>query len=211
MQDQAFSDDFRTQFDLLMRLRRDVRRFRTDAIDEAVLTRCLDAFRLAPSVGLSEPWRVIRIESQAARDAALKNFQAANERALSGYSGEKAQLYSQLKLSGMKEAPVQLAVFCDDATDKGQGLGAGTMPEMRRYSVVSAITLFWLALRAEGLGLGWVSILDPDQMVRDLDVPEDWRLIGYFCLGWPEAQSDTPELEQVGWECRDTSLPIEVR
>ncbi|UAB88022.1 5,6-dimethylbenzimidazole synthase [Ruegeria sp. SCSIO 43209] len=211
MQDQAFSDDFRTQFDLLMRLRRDVRRFRTDAIDEAVLTRCLDAFRLAPSVGLSEPWRVIRIESQAARDAALKNFQAANERALSGYSGEKAQLYSQLKLSGMKEAPVQLAVFCDDATDKGQGLGAGTMPEMRRYSVVSAITLFWLALRAEGLGLGWVSILDPDQMVRDLDVPEDWRLIGYFCLGWPEAQSDTPELEQVGWECRDASLPIEVR
>ncbi len=211
MQDQAFSDDFRTQFDLLMRLRRDVRRFRTDAIDEAVLTRCLDAFRLAPSVGLSEPWRVIRIESQAARDAALKNFQAANERALSGYSGEKAQLYSQLKLSGMKEAPVQLAVFCDDATDKGQGLGAGTMPEMRRYSVVSAITLFWLALRAEGLGLGWVSILDPDQMVRDLDVPEDWRLIGYFCLGWPEAQSDTPELEQVGWECRDASLSIEVR
>ncbi len=211
MQDQAFSDDFRTQFDLLMRLRRDVRRFRTDAIDEAVLTRCLDAFRLAPSVGLSEPWRVIRIESQAARDAALKNFQAANERALSGYSGEKAQLYSQLKLSGMEEAPVQLAVFCDDATDKGQGLGAGTMPEMRRYSVVSAITLFWLALRAEGLGLGWVSILDPDQMVRDLDVPEDWRLIGYFCLGWPEAQSDTPELEQVGWECRDASLPIEVR
>ncbi len=211
MQDQAFSDDFRTQFGLLMRLRRDVRRFRTDAIDEAVLTRCLDAFRLAPSVGLSEPWRVIRIESQAARDAALKNFQAANEQALTGYSGEKAQLYSQLKLTGMKEAPVQLAVFCDDATDKGQGLGAGTMPEMRRYSVVSAITLFWLALRAEGLGLGWVSILDPDQMVRDLDVPEDWRLIGYFCLGWPEAQSDTPELEQVGWECRDASLPIEVR
>lgn len=211
MQDQAFTDDFRTQFDLLMRLRRDVRRFRTDAIDEAVLTRCLDVFRLAPSVGLSEPWRVIRVESEAARDAALKNFQAANEQALTGYSGEKAQLYSGLKLSGMKEAPVQLAVFCDDATDKGQGLGADTMPEMRRYSVVSAITLFWLALRSEGLGLGWVSILDPDQMARDLDVPKDWRLIGYFCVGWPEASSDTPELEQVGWECRNASLPIEVR
>ncbi len=211
MRDQAFTDDFRTQFDLLMRLRRDVRRFRTDAVDEAVLMRCLDAFRLAPSVGLSEPWRVIRVESKAARDAALKNFQAANEQALAGYSGEKAQLYSQLKLSGMKEAPVQLAVFCDDATDKGQGLGAGTMPEMRRYSVVSAITLFWLALRAEGLGLGWVSILDPDRMTRDLGVSEDWRLIGYFCVGWPEAPSDTPELEQVGWECRDASLPIEVR
>ncbi|WP_170775125.1 5,6-dimethylbenzimidazole synthase [Ruegeria lacuscaerulensis] len=211
MRDQTFTDDFRAQFDLLLRLRRDVRRFRTDAIDEAVLTRCLDAFRLAPSVGLSEPWRVIRVESQPARDAALRNFQTANAQALGGYSDEKAQLYSRLKLSGMQEAPVQLAVFCDDTTDKGQGLGAGTMPEMRRYSVVSAITLFWLALRAEGLGLGWVSILDPDQMARDLDVPEDWRLIGYFCVGMPETQSDTPELEQVGWECRNDSLPIEVR
>ncbi len=211
MRDQTFTDDFRTQFDLLLRLRRDVRRFRADAIDEAVLTRCLDAFRLAPSVGLSEPWRVIRVESQAARDAALRNFQTANAQALEGYSGEKAQLYSRLKLSGMCEAPVHLAVFCDDATDKGQGLGAGTMPEMRRYSVVSAITLFWLTLRTEGLGLGWVSILDPDRMARDLNVPDDWRLIGYFCVGWPEAPSDTPELEQVGWECRDDTLPVEVR
>ena len=84
-------------------------------------------------------------------------------------------------------------------------------PEMRRYSVVSAITLFWLALRAEGLGLGWVSILDPDQMIRDLSVPEDWRLIGYFCVGWPEQVSDTPELEQVGWENRAQSLAIETR
>ncbi|WP_420586220.1 5,6-dimethylbenzimidazole synthase [Ruegeria sp.] len=211
MRDQTFTDDFRTQFDLLMRLRRDVRRFRTDAIDEAVLTRCLDAFRLAPSVGLSEPWRVIRVKSEAARNAALENFQAANAQALEGYSGEKAQLYSQLKLSGMQEAPVQLAVFCDDATDKGQGLGAGTMPEMRRYSVVSAITLFWLALRAEGLGLGWVSILDPQQLTRDLSVPESWRLIGYFCVGWPETFSETPELERAGWENRADSLPIEVR
>ncbi|NVO57528.1 5,6-dimethylbenzimidazole synthase [Rhodobacteraceae bacterium B1Z28] len=211
MQDQAFTDDFRAQFDLLMRLRRDVRRFRTDAIDEAVLTRCLDAFRLAPSVGLSEPWRVIRVESPAARAAALENFQTANDLALQGYSGEKAQLYSRLKLSGMQEAPVQLAVFCDDATDKGLGLGAVTMPEMRRYSVVSAITMFWLALRAQGLGLGWVSILDPDRMTRDLKVSDDWQLIGYFCVGWPEEESDTPELERVGWETRDDALAIETR
>jgi len=211
VQDQAFTDDFRTQFDLLMRLRRDVRRFRTDAIDEAVLTRCLVAFQLAPSVGLSEPWRVIRVESAEARAAALKNFETANDAALRGYSGEKAQLYSRLKLTGMQEAPVQLAVFCDDATDKGQGLGAGTMPEMRRYSVVSAITLFWLSLRAQGLGLGWVSILDPDKMTQDLRVPLDWRLIGYFCVGWPEEPSETPELERVGWEIRDGCLPIETR
>ncbi|MCX8953782.1 5,6-dimethylbenzimidazole synthase [Ruegeria sp. NA] len=211
MRDQTFTDAFRTQFDLLLRLRRDVRRFRGDAVDEAVLARCLDAFRLAPSVGLSEPWRVIRVESAAARAAALRNFQTANDDALAGYSGDRAQLYSRLKLSGMQEAPVQLAVFCDDSTDKGLGLGAGSMPEMRRYSVVSAITLFWLALRAEGLGLGWVSILDPEQMARDLDVPGNWRLIGYFCVGWPEQISDTPELEQVGWENRADSLKIETR
>ncbi|MEX0320004.1 MAG: 5,6-dimethylbenzimidazole synthase [Ruegeria sp.] len=211
MQDQAFSDDFRTQFDLLMRLRRDVRRFRTDPVDEAVLARCLDTFRLAPSVGLSEPWRVIRVESDAARAAALKNYRTANAQALSGYSGDRARQYSRLKLSGMQDAPVQLAVFCDDATGKGHGLGARTMPEMRRYSVVTAITLFWLSLRAEGLGLGWVSILDPEQLARDLDVPEGWRLIGYFCIGWPQEVSETPELETEGWEMRDKNLLIETR
>ena len=211
MRDQTFSEDFRTQLDLLMRLRRDGRRFRTDAIDEAVLTRCLNAFQLAPSVGLSEPWRVTRVESKAMRDAVPNNFEVANAEALKEYSGQKAALYSGLKLSGMQQAPVQLAVFCDDSTDKGHGLGAGSMPEMRRYSVDSAITLFWLALRTEGLGLGWVSILDPERMARDLDVPKSWCLIGYLCVGWPEEMSDTPELEQVGWECRDNTLPFEVR
>lgn len=211
MQDQTFTDDFRTQFELLMRLRRDVRRFRTDPVDEAVLTRCLDTFRLAPSVGLSEPWRVIRVESEAARAAALENFQNANEQALAGYSGDKALKYSRLKLSGMQEAPVQLAVFSDESTNKGLGLGAGTMPEMRRYSVVAAITLFWLALRAEGLGLGWVSILDPERMKRDLTVPDDWSLVGYYCVGWPEEMSERPELERVGWEQRSARLHIETR
>ncbi|WP_170419092.1 5,6-dimethylbenzimidazole synthase [Ruegeria atlantica] len=211
MQDQAFTDDFRTQFELLMRLRRDVRRFRTDPVDEAVLTRCLDTFRLAPSVGLSEPWRVIRVESEAARAAALENFQNANEKALAGYSGDKALKYSRLKLSGMQEAPVQLAVFSDESTNKGLGLGAGTMPEMRRYSVVAAITLFWLALRAEGLGLGWVSILDPELMKRDLNVPDDWSLVGYYCVGFPEEMSERPELERAGWEQRSARLHIETR
>ncbi|KUJ77617.1 5,6-dimethylbenzimidazole synthase [Ruegeria profundi] len=194
-----------------MRLRRDVRRFRTDPVDEAVLMRCLDTFRLAPSVGLSEPWRVIRVDSPKARTAALEYFQTANAQALDGYSGEKAKIYGQLKLSGMQEAPVQLAVFCDDATDKGQRLGAGTMPEMRHYSVVCAVTLFWLAAWAQGLGLGWVSILNPDQLARDLRIPVSWRLIGNFCIGWPEDFSDTPELERVGWEDREDALPIEVR
>lgn len=211
MQDQQFSDDFRTQLDLLMRLRRDVRRFRTDPVDEAALARCLDAFSMAPSVGLSEPWRILRIESETARAAALDNFRTANAEALSGYSGEQAENYGKLKLSGMQEAPVHLAIYCDDATTKGHGLGARTMPEMRRYSVVAATTLFWLRLRAEGLGLGWVSVLDPKQLAVDLNANPTWRLIGYFCIGWPEQISDTPELQREGWEQRHARLPIETR
>ena len=206
-----FAPDFQTGLTDLMRWRRDVRRFRTDPVDEAVLQACLDTFLLAPSVGLSEPWRILRVESDTARAAALDNFTAANAQALEGYDGEKAQLYSRMKLSGMQEAPVQLAIFCDEATEKGSGLGALTMPEMRRYSVVAAITQFWLYARAQGLGVGWVSILDPERLCRNLDAPEDWALVAYLCVGWPEAVSDTPELEHAGWEDRRGRVPVEIR
>ncbi len=206
-----FSQDFQNDLLDLMRWRRDVRRFRKDPVDEALLTQCLDTFLLAPSVGLSEPWRVVRVESNGARCAALENFETANARALAGYQGEKARLYSSLKLSGMQEAPVQLAIFCADETDKGAGLGAATMPETRRYSVVGAITHFWLAARALGLGVGWVSILDPDQLCRDLDMPDNWQLVAYLCVGWPEEDSLSPELENLGWETRRGTLPVEVR
>jgi len=207
----SYDAAFRAGLRDLMEWRRDVRRFRTDPVEAAVLSRCLDAFRLAPSVGLSEPWRVVLVETTAARAAALANYETANAEALSSYSDEKAALYAQLKLSGMREAPVHLAVFCDDATDQGAGLGAATMPETRAYSVVGAITHFWLAARAEGLGVGWVSILDPVRLAADLDVPEDWRLIGYLCVGWPEAKADTPELERAGWEARQPALRLERR
>lgn len=207
----AFSDAFQNELDRLLKWRRDVRHFKTDPVDEALLTECLDAFLKAPSVGLSEPWRVVRVSSDTARRAAFENFKEANDQALQGYSGEKAKLYAGLKLSGMRESPVQLAIYCDEATDKGAGLGAGTMPEMRRYSVVGAINLFWLTARAKGLGVGWVSILDPVRLNRDLDVPEDWSLVAYLCVGFPQEASDTPELEQQGWEDRRRTLPVEVR
>lgn len=206
---QEFSDRFQKELEDLMLWRRDVRQFRRDPVDEALLMQCLDAFQTAPSVGLSEPWRLVRVQTTGTRAAALANFESCNARALAGYDGDKAQKYSRLKLSGMRDAPEQLAVFCDDETPKGSGLGAATMPETRRYSVVSAITLFWLAARARGLGVGWVSILDPAQLAHDLQVPRRWSLVGYLCIGWPQEASLTPELEALEWERRRASLPLQ--
>ena len=202
-----FPAEFCEQLHDLMSWRRDVRHFQADRpVPDELLEKVLEAIRLAPSVGLSEPWRLISVKSPEARAKTLANFEAANEQTLQGYSGERAKIYAGLKLSGMRDAPVQLAVFCDDGTDKGAGLGAGTMPEARRYSVVSAIMNFWLAARAHGLGVGWVSILDPAQVAADLEAPEGWALVAYLCVGWPVETSQTPELEKAKWEERDPLL-----
>ncbi|WP_226554276.1 5,6-dimethylbenzimidazole synthase [Celeribacter naphthalenivorans] len=203
-----FSTAFRKDFAELLRWRRDVRRFQDTPVDEATLTRCLQTFTLAPSVGLSQPWRIVRVSSPEARQAALENFQSANKKALAGYSGDTAQAYANLKLAGLKEAPVQLAVFCDEATEQGKGLGIQTMPEMFRYSVTSAIMQFWLTLRAEGIGLGWVSIFDPEALAVSLDTPQSWSLVGYLCIGYPEEITHEPELERAGWEQRNAQTEI---
>ncbi len=197
-----FGQAFRDQLAELFAWRRDVRRFRPAPVAPELIWRLLDQTGLAPSVGLSEPWRFVMVESKEARAAALANFETANAEALDGYTGEKARLYASLKLSGMREAPVQIAIFCDQATAQGSGVGVQTMPEMRRYSVVCAVMQLWLAARAEGLGAGWVSILDPGRLSASLGVPDDWRLIAYLCLGWPEEEHRDTELERAGWEDR---------
>ncbi|MEM7176620.1 MAG: 5,6-dimethylbenzimidazole synthase [Pseudomonadota bacterium] len=197
-----FSPEFRDRLDQLFRWRRDVRRFRPDAVPAETVTRLIEQASDAPSVGLSQPWRFVLVETEAARLAALANFEAANASAMAGYEGARQQLYAGLKLSGMREAPVQIAVFCDEATGQGHGLGAATMPEMRRYSTVCAIMQLWLAARAEGVGLGWVSILDPVRLRDDLGVPPDWVLVGYLCVGYPAEEHTDPELERAGWEDR---------
>lgn len=198
----AFSPEFRAELDRLFRWRRDVRRFRTDPVPEALVEELIATAALGPSVGLSEPWRFVRVDEEEARAAVARNFEQANAEALAGQAEDRQALYARLKLAGLKEAPVQLAVFCDEGSAKGSGLGVGTMPEMRAYSVVCAVMQMWLAARAAGLGLGWVSILDPDRLARDLGVPEDWRLVSYLCLGWPEEEHEDAELERAGWESR---------
>ncbi|HEY0232420.1 MAG TPA: 5,6-dimethylbenzimidazole synthase, partial [Dokdonella sp.] len=157
---------------------------------------------LAPSVGLSQPWRFVIVDDAARRQAVLENFTACNADALASYSGDLAQLYATLKLEGLREAPAHLAVYADRATEVGHGVGRRTMPEMADYSVVAAISTLWLAARAQGIGVGWVSILDPAGVTAALEVPADWRLIGYFCIGYPQTETDSPELERIGWEQR---------
>jgi 5,6-dimethylbenzimidazole synthase len=144
----------------------------------------------------------VLVDDPARRAAVAAEFSACNAQALAAYAGEVAGRYAALKLEGLREAPHHLAVFCDRATTRGHGLGRRTMPEMAEYSVVAAICTMWLSARAEGIGLGWVSILDPARMTALLDVPSDWRFIGYLCLGYPRREDDVPELERAGWERR---------
>lgn len=202
MSDGVFDDDFRAGFEDLIRWRRDVRRFKSDLVDPALIDHLLELADLAPSVGLSQPWRFVPVEDDAARDKIIACFEACNAEALAAYEDDDRSLYAKLKLEGMREAPVQFAVFCDEETDKGKGLGRQTMPETLRYSVVTAVHTFWLAARASGIGVGWVSILDPDVVRNAVAAPPHWTLVAYLCVGYPQEDHLDPELERAGWEAR---------
>ena len=199
-----FDAAFRNGFAELLAWRRDVRHFRPgEPPDEAMLAELFDLAALAPSVGNCQPTRFVRVDNEARRAAVRANFEAANREALDAYRGDRAALYANLKLAGLRNLPVQVAVFCDEATEQGHGLGARTMPEARRYSTVCALHTLWLAARARGLGVGWVSILDPGGIAEALDVPRAWGFIGYLCVGWPKEEHLIPELERVGWQARE--------
>ena len=198
----SFDAAFRARLRDLLIWRRDVRRFRADPLPDGTLESLIELACLAPSVGLSQPWRFVIVANQAIRTAIRQNFAACNADALSAQGASRASLYAQLKLAGLDEAPGHLAVFADRSTEQGHGLGRRTMPEMIEYSAVTAVHTIWLAARAQGIGMGWVSILDPQAAAGALDVPADWKFIGYFCLGYPQAEDTVPELEQSGWEQR---------
>ena len=160
----------------------------------------LEVACLAPSVGLSQPWRFVTVDDAGRRAAVRASFVACNARALAAQ--QRAGHYARLKLAGLDEAPCHLAVFAEREPEQGGGLGRQTMPETTAYSAVLAIHTLWLAARAAGLGLGWVSILDPEEVSRALDVPASWTLVAYLCLGVPASEDGTPELEREGWEWR---------
>jgi 5,6-dimethylbenzimidazole synthase len=197
-----FDTGFRAELRTLLTWRRDVRRFRRDPLPERMIERLIGVACLAPSVGLSQPWRFVLVDGPARRAAVRSNFLDCNAAALADQAAERARHYARLKLAGLDEAPCQLAVFADPTTPQGHGLGRQTMPETIDYSAVMAAHTLWLAARAEGIGMGWISILDPAAVATVLDVPETWRLIGYFCLGYPEDRDIVPALERAGWEHR---------
>jgi 5,6-dimethylbenzimidazole synthase len=200
-----FDAAFRERLRDLLRWRRDVRRFKRTKLPERTIERLIGLACLAPSVGLSEPWRFVIVEDTARRAAIRQCFEDCNAEALKMQSPDRASLYARLKLAGLDDAPCQIAVFADRSTAQGGGLGRLTMPETLDYSVVLAVHSLWLAARAEGLGLGWVSILDPARIAAILDVPPHWIFIGHLCVGYPLAADDTPALESEGWEHRHPS------
>lgn len=198
----AFTDAFRAELLTLFRWRRDVRHFRRDPLPAPLLETLLETAALAPSVGLSQPWRFVTVDDPARRQAIRASFEHCNAQALAGQADHRAAAYARLKLAGLDAAPCHLAVFAEPDPEQGHGLGRQTMPATTAYSAVIAVHTLWLTARAAGLGLGWVSILDAAVVTRTLDVPQDWTLVGYLCLGYPQAEHELPELERAGWEHR---------
>ena len=180
--------------------RRDVRHFRTDPVDPAALDRLRAAMERAPSVGNSRPWRVLRVESPGLRAAVRAEFVRCQMEAATAYGGERRAAYLRLKLAGLDAAPVQLAVFTDTDPPEGHGLGRRTIPDTLRQSTAMAIHTLWLVARAENLGVGMVSILDPGVMARILEAPPGWEFCAYLCIGHPAFEDDTPLLHRQGWQ-----------
>ena len=197
-----FGPEFRERLYDLLKWRRDVRRFKRSALPLDTIERLISIACLSPSVGLSEPWRFVMVEDDARRAAIRQCFEACNRDALEMQTPDRAALYARLKLAGLDDAPCQIAVFSDRATAQGKGLGRLTMPETLDYSAAIAVHTFWLAARAEGLGVGWVSILDPARIAAILDVPQTFVFIGHLCVGYPVQEDHTPALERAGWEHR---------
>lgn len=186
--------------------RRDVRgQFRSDPIPWAVLARLLGAAHHAPSVGFMQPWDFILIDDPAVRQAVHGLFASENERAAANYDGERLTLYRSLKLEGIRDSALNLCVTCDRERGGPHVLGRNTVIDADLFSVCLAVQNLWLAARVEGIGVGWVSILEPRELARLLCLPERVSPVAYLCLGYVSTFLRAPELEQRGWRER---LPL---
>jgi 5,6-dimethylbenzimidazole synthase len=189
----------------VIRARRDVRRgFLPTPLPEPLLTRLLKAAHDAPSVGLMQPSRFIIVRSLEVRRRVHTAFLDANQQARAWYQGALRDQYAELKLEGILEAPQNLCILCDAQSERGHGLGRQTMPQTAVYSTVCAVQNLWLAARAEGVGVGWVSILSPEALHSILNIPSHIVPVAYLCLGYVDSFGKEPELERLGWERRTT-------
>jgi 5,6-dimethylbenzimidazole synthase len=205
--DNAFPEAERAAVYRAIAERRDVRRGFVDRpLPDELLQRLLAAAHSAPSVGLMQPSRFIVIRDLAIRQAVHDIFEEANAAAAATYAGEQREQYTALKLEGILEAPQNLCIVCDTDNERGHKLGRHTMPETAAYSTVCAIQNLWLAARAEGVGVGWVSILNPARLRTVLHIPEHILPVAYLCLGYVDNFASAPDLERSGWEKR---VPLE--
>ncbi len=195
-----FSPSERTAFFELLKWRRDVRHFSDRPVDDGIIKALQEAMDYAPSVGNARPWRVISVETAGKRAAVHDIFLKANRSAAQIYDGERAQHYRDLKLEGISVAPVQLAIFTETAPAEGHGLGRQSMAVTLEHSTAMAVQNLNLAARSFGLGVGMVSILDPQAMERLFQAQPGWRFSLYLCIGWPLADDDTPLLHKNGWQ-----------
>ena len=202
-----FSDSERAAVYRVIRTRRDVRRgFLARPVPDELLQKLLAAAHSAPSVGLMQPSRFIVVRNPNVRRAVHDIFERANVQAAASYSGEQRDQYAGLKLEGILEAPLNLCIVCDPNSARGHKLGRHTMPETALYSTICAIQNLWLAARAEGIGVGWVSILDSDLLRAALNIPTHILPVAYLCVGYVDQFAEEPDLERFGWEKR---VPLE--
>ena len=201
---ESFSEADRGVIYDLMRSRRDVRRFRPEPIPSDVLRRILEMAHLAPSVGFMQPWNFILIRSTELRQRVKSTFEEVNAREAAKIDDPKRrELYATLKLEGILEAPLNLAVTCDSRRDAPFVLGRAPTPRTDVYSTCLAIQNLWLAARAEGVGVGWVSIIDRLSVEKMLELPDGVQLVAYLCVGYPIEFRPIPMLEEAGWKHRE--------
>ncbi len=190
-----------TLYDIMLN-RRDVRgnRFLDQPIGEEALQQLLDAALHAPSVGFSQPWEFVLIREAAVKSKIKASYEEVNSKAAELFQDEKQERYKRLKLEGIAEAPLNIAVFYKPSAVPV--LGQTEMTEMGLYSVVCAVQNMWLMARALNIGIGWVSILDPEQVKQILNAPPANQLVAYLCVGYTDGFYTSPELEMLQWEKR---------
>jgi len=203
---QAFSDADRAAVYSAIFNRRDVRgQFLPTPVPDAVLSRVLMAAHHAPSVGFMQPWNFLLVRSEAVKQRVHQVFATANDEATQMFPDAKREIYSTLKLQGILDSPINLCITCDRTRSGPVVIGRTHMPTMDLYSSVCAVQNLWLAARAEGLGVGWVSIFHEKALQDALGIPRHIVPIAYLCIGYVSHFKDKPELEKAGWLPR---LPI---